>query len=128
MVLFAGPGATARAELTRDILAARFAKVGLKADEIRMDYVGHNSVHRAASPPPAEEPYEVVLRVAVKTTSRHEAAKLRREVDPLAVNGPAATGKWGTSAPGIAGPCLRRSEFMSGPARRGRMDRHDPHG
>ena len=54
----------------------------------------------AASPPPAAEPYEVVLRVAVKTTSRHEAAKLRREVDPLAVNGPAATGKWGTSAPG----------------------------
>ena len=100
MVLFAGPGAMARAELTREILEARFARVELKADEIRMDYVGHNSVHREASPPPAVEPYEVVLRVAVKTASRHEAAKLRREVDPLAVNGPAATGKWGTSAPG----------------------------
>lgn len=100
MVLFAGPGAMARAELTREILETRFARVDLKADEIRMDYVGHNSVHRGASPPPAVEPYEVVLRVAVKTASRDEAAKLRREVDPLAVNGPAATGKWGTSAPG----------------------------
>jgi hypothetical protein len=100
MVLFAGPGAIARAELTRQILEARFARVDLRADEIRMDYVGHNSVHRGASPPPGVEPYEVVLRVAVKTASRHEAAKLRREVDPLAVNGPAGTGKWGTSAPG----------------------------
>ena len=100
MVMFAGPGAIARAELARDILNARFAKVELKADEIRMDYVGQNSVHGAASPSPTVEPYEVVLRLAVRTTSRHEAEKLRREVDPLAVNGPAATGKWGTSAPG----------------------------
>lgn len=100
MVLFAGPGALARAELTRDILRMRFKLVALDADEIRMDYVGMNAVHREATPAPAVEPYEVVLRVAVKTKTRQEAEKLRREIDPLAVNGASGTGKWATSAPG----------------------------
>jgi hypothetical protein len=100
MVLFAGPGAAARAELTREVLARRFEAVNLKARELRMDLVGLNAVHREASPPPEHEPYEVVLRIALKTDDEAEAAKLRREVDPLAVNGASGTGKWATSAPG----------------------------
>ena len=36
MVLFAGPGALARAELTQDILRQRFRKVGLAPREMRM--------------------------------------------------------------------------------------------
>ena len=100
MVLFAGPGALRRAELTKQVLAKRFEKVRLDAREIRMDYVGMASVHREASPQSGPEPYEVVLRIAVKTDSRYEADKLRREVDPLAVNGASGTGKWATSSPG----------------------------
>jgi Acyclic terpene utilisation family protein AtuA len=100
MVLLAGPGALARAELTKDILRKRFKRVALDAEEIRMDYVGINGVHRESSPAPVVEPYEVVLRIAVKTKTRQEAEKLRREVDPLAVNGVSGTGKWATSAPG----------------------------
>jgi len=99
MVLFAGPGALARAELTKDILRRRFAAANLKATELRMDYVGLNGVHREASPPADQEPYEVVLRLALKTEDRHEANKLRLEVDPLAVNGASGTGKWATSSP-----------------------------
>lgn len=100
MVLFAGPGAMERAELTKAILHERFRVVGLKAEEIRMDYIGINSVHREASPKPAIPPYEVVLRIAIRTQERREAEKLRREIDPLAVNGASATGKWATSSPG----------------------------
>lgn len=100
MVLFAGPGAMARARLTREILERRFEAVNLNARELRMDFVGLNAVHREASPAPAHEPYEVVLRIALKTDDEREAQKLRREVDPLAVNGAAGTGKWATSAPG----------------------------
>lgn len=96
MVLFAGPGAMERAELAKSILLDRFERVGLEAEDLRMDYVGLNSVHREASPKPDHTPYEIVLRVAVRTTSREEAEKLRREVDPMAVNGPAATGKYGS--------------------------------
>ncbi len=100
MVIFAGAGALARAQATQALLEDRFRKVALRADELRFDYLGINAVHREASPPPADEPYEVILRVALKTSSRAEADKLRREIDPLAVNGLAATGKWATSAPG----------------------------
>lgn len=94
MVLFAGPGATERAELAKSILLYRFQQIDLKVKEMRMDYVGINSIHREASPPPSTTPYEVILRVAIKTDSIEEARKLRKEIDPMAVNGPAATGKW----------------------------------
>lgn len=100
MVLFAGPGALARAELTREVLKERFQRIRLDAQEIRMDYLGLNGVHRESSPPPRHEPYEVILRIAIKTRDRAEADKLRREVDPLAVNGASGTGKWATSSPG----------------------------
>lgn len=100
MVIFAGPGALNRAKLTEDVLRKRFAKVDLKAEEIRMDYLGLNAVHRESSPPVPADPYEVILRIAVKAKAKSEAEKLRREIDPLAVNGTAGTGKWGTNAPG----------------------------
>ncbi|AWB34931.1 acyclic terpene utilization AtuA family protein [Orrella marina] len=99
MVLFAGPGAMARAQLTQEILKKRFEMNQLNASELRMDYVGLNGVHREASPRPVNDPYEVVLRIALKTQERHEADKLRKEVDPLAVNGVSGTGKWATSSP-----------------------------
>lgn len=100
MVLFSGPGALERAELTKQILTKRFKRIKLRAEEIRMDYIGINAVHREASPAPSAAPYEVILRIAIKTDDRKEAEKLRREVDPLAVNGASATGKWATSSPG----------------------------
>lgn len=101
MVIFAGPGAMDRARATQSILEHRFQKVALDAQEIRFDYLGVNAVHREASPPlSGREPYEVILRVAVKTRDRQEAEKLRKEIDPLAVNGLYGTGKWATSASG----------------------------
>lgn len=98
MVLFAGPGALPRAELARQILTERLERGGLQAREMRCDYVGRTAVHREATPPSslAPDPYEVVLRVAITTDSQEEAEKLRREVDPLAVSGPAGTGKFAT--------------------------------
>jgi hypothetical protein len=39
------------------------------------------------------EPYEVALRVAARTRTREEAAKVGREVDAMAVSGVAMTGK-----------------------------------
>lgn len=99
-VLFAGHGALARAELTRQVLTQRFGQLRFRAQEIRWDYVGLDSVHREASPRPDHEPYEIVLRLAVKTLTRAEAEQVGREVDPLAVAGPYGIGKWGTHSPG----------------------------
>ncbi len=100
MVIFAGPGAYERARMTRTLLEQRFAAIALRAQELRFDYLGVNGVHREASPPPSCEPYEVILRVALKTDDRREAEKLRKEIDPLAVNGVAGTGKWATTSVG----------------------------
>lgn len=100
MVLFAGPGALDRAELTKDLLMKRFERIGLRYQDLRMDFVGLNAVHRESSQPSTAEPYEVVLRIALKTADRAEAEKLRREIDPLAVNGVSGTGKWATTSPG----------------------------
>ena len=100
MVIFAGPDALKRAQMTQQLLESRFRTVQLVAEEIRFDYLGVNAVHREASPPVQYEPYEVILRVAIKTKSRAEADKLRKEIDPLAVNGVYGTGKWATSASG----------------------------
>jgi len=100
LVLFAGPGALSRAEATRELLLERFKIIGLQPQEIRWDYLGINSVHREATPVSEEVPYEIVLRVAIKTRTRREAELLGIEVDPLAVNGISGIGKWGTHSPG----------------------------
>ena len=100
MVIFAGPSALERARMTQQLLEQRFERIKLKAEEIRFDYLGINAVHRESSQPVGQEPYEVILRIAVKAAERSEADKLRREVDPLAVNGVSGTGKWATSATG----------------------------
>ena len=100
MALFAGPGALERAEMTKALLQKRFKKVNLQATDLRFDYVGINSVHREASPVPTAAPYEVILRIGLKTTDKKEAEKLRREIDPLAVNGVSGNGKWATAVPG----------------------------
>lgn len=99
-VVFAGPSALERARITEGILRRRFEESGLLYQDLRMDYVGLNSVHREASPPIAGEPYEVILRVALKCADRENARKLRTEIDPLAVNGVSGTGKWATVSTG----------------------------
>jgi hypothetical protein len=94
-VLFAGPGALARAELTRSILAARFEKIGFHPNKLRMDYVGLNSVHREASPAWDYEPWEVVLRIAAQADTPEICDILRQEIDAISMCGPSATGKYG---------------------------------
>ncbi|MNT25152.1 hypothetical protein D3C72_1606590 [compost metagenome] len=65
----------------------------LQADEVRIDFLGVNAVHGAASPEPVCEPNEIAVRVAARTRTRDEAAKIGREIDSMAVCGLASTGK-----------------------------------
>ncbi|NIF84864.1 DUF1446 domain-containing protein [Comamonas sp. Tr-654] len=93
MFFYAGPGALRRAQLARRILEERLRIVKLDAEEVRIDFLGLNAVHGAATPANAPEPYEVAVRVAARTRSREEAVKVGREVDGMAVSGIAHTGK-----------------------------------
>jgi len=93
MFFYAGPGALRRAELARKILTERFRIVGLQAEEVRIDFLGLNAIHGAATPAHLPEPYEIAVRVAARTANRDEANKVGREVDGMAVSGIAHTGK-----------------------------------
>jgi len=93
MFFYAGPGALRRAELARSILQERFKIVNLAAEELRIDFLGLNAIHGAATPPDAPQPYEIAVRVAARTRTREEAVKVGREVDGMAVSGIAHTGK-----------------------------------
>lgn len=93
MFFYAGPGARRKAELAKTILQERFRIVDLQAEDLRMDILGVNAIHGAASPEPACDPYEVAVRVAARCKTRSEALKIGREVDGMAVSGVASTGK-----------------------------------
>jgi hypothetical protein len=93
MFFYAGPGALRRAQLAKTILEQRFRIVDLKADDLRIDFVGLNAIHGEASPLDTPEPYEIAVRVAARTKTREEALKVGREIDGMAVSGVAMTGK-----------------------------------
>jgi hypothetical protein len=93
MFFYAGPGALRRAQLAKRILEERFKIVALDAEEVRIDFLGMNAIHGAATPKDCPEPYEIAVRVAARTRTREEANKIGREVDGMAVSGIAHTGK-----------------------------------
>ncbi|BCJ86908.1 acyclic terpene utilization AtuA family protein [Effusibacillus dendaii] len=93
MFFFAGPGCLNKAKLAKEILLRRFERVQLKAEELRIDFLGVNAIHGPLSPEPEHEPYEVAVRVAARTKTKEEALKVGLEVDSMAVCGLASTGK-----------------------------------
>lgn len=93
MFFFAGPGAMDRARLAKRILEERLKVIGLKPLDTRIDFLGFNAIHGAATPKDAVEPYEVAVRIAARTETREEAFKIGREVDAMAVCGVGMTGK-----------------------------------
>ena len=93
MFFYAGPGALRRAQLAKKILEERFKIVNLKAEELRIDFLGVNAIHGEMSPKNGPEPYEIAVRVAARTKTKEEAIKVGREVDGMAVSGVAHTGK-----------------------------------
>ena len=93
MFFYAGTGALRRAQLAKRVLEERFRIVGLEAQDVRIDFLGLNAIHGAATPKDAPEPYEIAVRVAARTRTREEANKVGREVDGMAVSGIGGTGK-----------------------------------
>ena len=91
MLFFPWPDALGRAEKAKQSLLERFERLGLQASEMQFDLVGVNMLHGPAAPPPAYEPNEVGLRVAVRTATRGEAEKVRRACANLWIMGPGGT-------------------------------------
>ncbi|MGL4243033.1 MAG: acyclic terpene utilization AtuA family protein [Beijerinckiaceae bacterium] len=84
---YAGPNARARAEMAAGIVRSRLAQRNLDLDELRVELIGLNSLHGAASLATGE-PCEVRLRVAARTQNRRHAEFVGQEVQSLLTNGP----------------------------------------
>lgn len=98
---FAWPEAYEKAAYAGDILMKKMKRKGLRAEEIRIDYVGLNALHLDVADMSAdtlEHLNEVVLRVAVRTKDKEEAYKLVPEIAPLQLNGPPGASFFGGRA------------------------------
>ena len=93
-ISYGGSNALARARLAADIVQKRWQLRGITPDEVRVDYIGYNSLYgeeisAAITPEPA---HEIRLRITVRTQTGEEAEALLREVQVLYINGPAGGG------------------------------------
>ncbi|HEX6108751.1 MAG TPA: acyclic terpene utilization AtuA family protein, partial [Ktedonobacteraceae bacterium] len=89
MLGYAWPDALAKAQLAAEIIQQQMIEVGLKTEEIIIEYIGYDSIHGPlADPTHAKDLNEVYLRIAVRCADKKEAAKLGRLVPPLALSGP----------------------------------------
>ncbi|MFA6506420.1 MAG: acyclic terpene utilization AtuA family protein [Treponemataceae bacterium] len=95
-ISYGGPGAYERAELAGKIITERLKYRKVPVEEIRVDYIGVNSLYK--------EPLslrlnanernnaEVRLRVAIRTKTKEDAELVGNEVETLYLNGPAGGG------------------------------------
>lgn len=84
---FVWPRAIERAKATEAILLARFQTLGLSVDRVHFELLGVSGAAGPMAPPPADDPAEVVLRVAVKTKDRSAADQFGKEIAPLILSG-----------------------------------------
>lgn len=91
MITYAGLGCLERAQLAETVVRERLQIGGVDLQELRVDYLGLNALHREASLPPNEAPYEVCLRFAGRAHDKRDAVKLANEVETLVGKGPASS-------------------------------------
>ncbi|MDO8450427.1 MAG: acyclic terpene utilization AtuA family protein [Rhodoferax sp.] len=90
-ISYAGPGARARGELALAVLERRLQRRGLAALDYRAELIGVNAMHGPLLGAD-REPYEVRVRLAVRTATRTQAGQVGQEVEALYLNGPAGGG------------------------------------
>ena len=87
-ISYGGASALARARLAGDIIRQR---LGAEFPDLRIDLIGSTSLH-GRSFDPAEQPYEIRLRVAARAPTPERASLVGEEVEALYTNGPAGGG------------------------------------
>jgi len=102
---YAWPDALEKARAADAILRQRLADLGLPFEEVRTEFVGHDSCHGPLASAPGEL-NEVVLRVGVRGKSFEAVERFGREIAPLILTGP-------PSVTGFAGGRPRPSEVIA---------------
>lgn len=88
LIGYSWPDAFEKAKLAEQIIYRQIERKKLQFDEIRADYVGHNSLHGPLSHELKDELNEIYLRMAVKSESKQKADSFFRLFPPLGLNGP----------------------------------------
>ncbi len=95
-ISYGGTGAYERAKLAGDIVMRRLEQSHGCFEELRVDYIGINSLYKDSISThicsSADHVAEVRLRVAARTTNPDDARQIGNEVETLYTNGPAGGG------------------------------------
>ncbi|MDR2092603.1 MAG: DUF1446 domain-containing protein [Azoarcus sp.] len=89
-ISYAGPGALERGRLALDIVCERLNLACVRTSELRFDLIGLDAIHGPAHA--MGLPAEVRVRVAGRTDTARDAARIGNEVETLYTNGPAGGG------------------------------------
>jgi hypothetical protein len=103
-ISYAGPGAIDRARVAAGVVQARLCRQGVAYDRLHVELIGHDSVlgpiARRLAPP---DPFEVRLRIAARTGTPSDAARIGEEVEALTITGPAGgAGKRSSTRPVVS--------------------------
>ncbi|MEJ2715648.1 MAG: DUF1446 domain-containing protein [Deltaproteobacteria bacterium] len=88
LAFFPWPNALEKAQWAEKWIRERFKVLGVRFDELRIDYVGVNMLHDEVAPLDDRDYNEVGLRIAGKAKTREEAEVIRREATHLWTMGP----------------------------------------
>lgn len=101
MLSFAWPDAYEKAHYAAEIIMKKMKRKGLQYEDIRIDYIGLNALHLDVAeidPKEVKDLNEVVLRIAIRTKTKEECAKIVPEFAPLQLNGPPGASFFGGRA------------------------------
>lgn len=93
-ISYGGRNCLERARMAGKIVESRFQQIGLDIEELRIDYIGCNSLYLSAISDRLMqgEPAEVRLHVSARTQDEATAHAVADEVETLYTNGPAGGG------------------------------------
>lgn len=101
MLSFAWPDAYEKAQYAAEILKKKMKRLGIHPRDIHISYIGLNALHLGVADMSSErvrDINEVVLRIAIRTDTKEECAKLIPEIAPLQLNGPPGASFFGGRA------------------------------
>ena len=87
-MVYTWPDALPKAKKAEFLLRRALEDDGIEIQEFRAEYFGVNAIHEGNARPVSGELPEVVLRVAVRTATEREAARVGRHFPPLGIAGP----------------------------------------
>jgi len=100
-LIYAWPDAYAKAKAADAMLRRRLEKLGLKFDEVLLQFVGVNATHEQLAGEPSPDLSEVMLRVAVRSKDKASVERFTMELAPLALAGPPTVTGFGGGRPKV---------------------------